>query len=127
MRKVLLDKVLKVGLLLLVVLALATGLAVPTMMASAAGPAPGTEYASTNQDATSVQGNIAAISGNSITITPSNGNFPVTLTMDSNTNIDLHGLDSLAVGQDVIAVYNNQTMLAEKITVRIFNIAPGID
>jgi hypothetical protein len=114
MRKGMLNKVFKAGLVFLAALGLATGLGSPTAIVSAAGPTPGT---SPDWDAISIQGNISAISGNFITITPSNIGLPVTLSIDSNTNIDLSGLNSLAVGQTVVADYNSCTLLAEMITV----------
>jgi hypothetical protein len=61
-----------------------------------------------------VSGTIAAISENSVTITPSDGSPQVTLTLnDEDTNIDMNGLDSLAVGQTIATVYDSQTMVAD--------------
>jgi hypothetical protein len=109
-----LNKVFKAGLVFLAALGLATGLGSPAAIVSAAGPTPGT---SPDWDAISIQGDISSISGNFITITPSDMGLPVTLSIDSNTSIDLSGLNSLAVGQTVVADYNSWTLLAETITV----------
>ena len=109
------NKVFQAGLVFLAALGLATGLGSPAAIVAAAGPTLGT---SPDWDAISIQGDISSISGNFITITPSDMGLPVTLSIDSNTNVrDLSGLNSLAVGQTVVADYNRWTLLAEMITV----------
>jgi hypothetical protein len=71
-----------------------------------------------------VKGTITAISDNSTTITPLNGNA-VTLNWDGNTKFVLKGLISVQTGQYAAAVYNRTTMLA--LTVNVQATAPASD
>ncbi|MGB8648740.1 MAG: DUF5666 domain-containing protein [Anaerolineae bacterium] len=66
-----------------------------------------------------VQGTITAISGNSVTITPTDGTAPVTVTADANTMIELDGqpaaLTDLQLNMTAEAEYDPSTMLAYSI------------
>jgi hypothetical protein len=64
-----------------------------------------------------VKGIITAVSDNSITITPSNGN-PITLSWDGETRFVLKGLISVQNGQYATAVYNRNTMKAQTVDVQ---------
>jgi hypothetical protein len=63
-----------------------------------------------------VQGTLLSVSGNVATVTKTSIGSQVTLTLDANTVVELHGAISLDAGQTVTAVYNGQTMVAERIT-----------
>jgi len=71
-----------------------------------------------------VKGTITAISDNSTTITPANGN-PVTLNWGANTRFVLKGLIAVQSGQYAAAVYNRNTMLA--LTVDVQSTAPAAE
>lgn len=64
-----------------------------------------------------VKGIITAVSDNSTTITPSNGN-PITLSWDENTRFVLKGLISVQNGQYASAVYNKNAMIAQTVDIQ---------
>jgi hypothetical protein len=63
-----------------------------------------------------IKGTISGLVGNSITITPISG-APVTLTWDINTHFDLKGLIIVQQGQNVVATYNHNTLVAQIVNV----------
>ncbi len=64
---------------------------------------------------------IITVSGNSITITPTQG-APVTLSWDGKTQFNLTGLISVQTGQYAVAKYNRITLKA--LTVNVWLVAP---
>jgi hypothetical protein len=69
------------------------------------------------QRSLTVQGTISATSGNYVSINPSAGGNTISLSLTARTDIFLNGVISMATGQQIIAVYNNQTMVAERISI----------
>lgn len=63
-----------------------------------------------------IKGTISALTSTSITITPASG-AAVTLTWDSNTRFDLKGLIIVQVGQNAVATYNHNTLVAQMVNV----------
>jgi hypothetical protein len=66
-----------------------------------------------------VKGTISALSGNYVAINPSAGGSIVNVLLDSHTDITLYGVSSMAVGQTINAIYNTQTMIAERIMINM--------
>ena len=100
-------RVILIGILSLIVVALVVAFAVPALAA-------GWPRAGVNRNFTTVQGKIALLGSNSIEITTTSGT--VTLTLDSNTKFSIQGNDWLSstslpttslVGDSVTAIYNN--------------------
>ena len=108
-----------VGILCCTIVSLFAVLTVPIGSVSADNPFPGPNRNPFNHNTADVKGTISAVSSNSISINPTNGGNPVTLTIDSHTDVGLAGEDALATGQTVSAVYNSQTMVAERVMVNI--------
>ena len=119
------SKFVLVGILTWVIVALVVVFTVPAAPTSADNPFPGPNRGPSNRNTAGVHGTISAVSGNSITITHANGGNPVTLTLDTHSDISLAGEDSLAIGQAVTATYNSQTMVAERILVNFSTSSPS--
>jgi hypothetical protein len=96
------------------------------VMVNTSMPPSGPTIIPSNQNITNMKGTISAVPDNSVAITPSAGNAAVSLILDSHTIIVLYGVDSLATGQTVDAVYNSQTMVADRIMVNVTLPSPGI-
>ena len=111
------SKFVLVGILSWVIVALVAVITVPAAPASADNPFPGPNRGPSNRNTTGVHGTLSAVSGSSISISPANGGNPVTLAIDSHTDVGLNGEVALATGQTVTAVYNSQTMVAERVLV----------
>ena len=65
-----------------------------------------------------VKGTIAAVSANSITITPASGTA-VILNLNGNTRVTLKGLILVQNGQYAIVTYNRTTMVAQLVNVQV--------
>jgi succinate dehydrogenase/fumarate reductase-like Fe-S protein len=118
------SKFIKSGLYLAILLCFSAGLFIPTMSVQAAGPNPSNETKFPGPNNVNIVGKISVLSGNSVTITPTNSSGSVTVIIGTGTTVDLHGTVALAVGQIVQVSYNSQTMVADRITVNPLTLLP---
>jgi inhibitor of cysteine peptidase len=114
------SNLLKLSLFLIVISALALGVAFSGSGASGQTPSasPSASPAATAAASSPLVGTISGMSGNSLTIMPVSGSA-ATVTWNSTTHFLLVGATSLQIGQMVVVSYNGSTSIADTVFVPV--------